>query len=612
MQFYFLHRKAIETLLLAKLFRFFIDFFHNMVNRCFLCKWRTDKYPQRSFHKFPSNNELRQKWLDILGKSNVDIGRRTSLCNLHFEDDCFRIGLVYGRRVLKKGSLPTLHLIKSETSNPNSLELQHPITNTVQTKDRTSDLHTDSNLVEVPIEICLPERSPGNSLIKNEKLNSKWMNNTVGWESKPDRLCSTQIDFHSNPNQFTNCPVNEEDRHTVVKGIKTEIFSDEEEEISKCTQDLKVKKEGKINEEECHMLEIVIKSEVCDNVIEGNEECKVTEQPEDAVVRVGEKINQKEYQQLPNKEVIIKKEIKEEVNGLSEDYIAKIKDEVDVKEEVLHKEYFTQYTYNCNAANDVFDREEMHKELKKELKRKRNCERQRAYYHRQKDLKKNEEKKIKKVPKTNAERQREFRQRKAEKSYGDIAQTTQGIGDVMIEPFNTQNTSNLRHTGSARTAYNTMADQPVEPMDLTDLQLPSRSNLLTEVQDAAVSRPAMPFSELPTIATPKSKAQKQREYRQRIAASRTAAQAIAARKSDAERQRNCRLRRAVNSALVNGSLESTTASSSRSAVKSNDVQTGTQRQLTDHQPQTLAAEPTQITVQPGASDQIEVHQAQST
>ncbi|XP_050672007.1 glutamic acid-rich protein-like isoform X4 [Leptidea sinapis] len=450
MQFYFLHRKAIETLLLAKLFRFFIDFFHNMVNRCFLCKWRTDKYPQRSFHKFPSNNELRQKWLDILGKSNVDIGRRTSLCNLHFEDDCFRIGLVYGRRVLKKGSLPTLHLIKSETSNPNSLELQHPITNTVQTKDRTSDLHTDSNLVEVPIEICLPERSPGNSLIKNEKLNSKWMNNTVGWESKPDRLCSTQIDFHSNPNQFTNCPVNEEDRHTVVKGIKTEIFSDEEEEISKCTQDLKVKKEGKINEEECHMLEIVIKSEVCDNVIEGNEECKVTEQPEDAVVRVGEKINQKEYQQLPNKEVIIKKEIKEEVNGLSEDYIAKIKDEVDVKEEVLHKEYFTQYTYNCNAANDVFDREEMHKELKKELKRKRNCERQRAYYHRQKDLKKNEEKKIKKVPKTNAERQREFRQRKAEKSYGDIAQTTQGIGDVMIEPFNTQNTSNLRHTGSAR------------------------------------------------------------------------------------------------------------------------------------------------------------------
>lgn len=62
----------------------------------------------------------------------------------------------------------------------------------------------------------------------------------------------------------------------------------------------------------------------------------------------------------------------------------------------------------------------------KELKRKRNCERQRAYYQRQKDLKKNE-KKIKKerkkketVPKSNAERQRKFRQRSAEKSYVDM------------------------------------------------------------------------------------------------------------------------------------------------------------------------------------------------
>ncbi|CAH0720589.1 unnamed protein product, partial [Brenthis ino] len=70
---------------------------------------------------------------------------------------------------------------------------------------------------------------------------------------------------------------------------------------------------------------------------------------------------------------------------------------------------------NVLLAKHHSDAEEKHKELKKELKRKRHCERQRAYYHRQKKLKKNEGKK--KVPKTNAERQREFRQRKAEKSY---------------------------------------------------------------------------------------------------------------------------------------------------------------------------------------------------
>ncbi|CAG5075517.1 Protein of unknown function, partial [Cotesia congregata] len=134
------------------------------------------------------------------------------------------------------------------------------------------------------------------------------------------------------------------------------------------------------------------------------------------------------------------------------------------------------------------------------------------------------------------------------------------------------------------TAYNhIMADQPDEPMDL--IVLPPRI----------------------------SKAQKQREYRQRIAASRTSAQVIAARKSDAKRQRNRRLRKAANLVRVSSSLESTTALSSHSGARSNDVQTGAQRQLTHQQRRTLAAEPTQITVQPGtSSDQIEVQQAQST
>ncbi|XP_044581138.1 uncharacterized protein LOC123262784 isoform X2 [Cotesia glomerata] len=128
-----------------------------------------------------------------------------------------------------------------------------------------------------------------------------------------------------------------------------------------------------------------------------------------------------------------------------------------------------------------------------------------------------------------------------------------------------------------------MADQPDEPMDV--IVLPPRI----------------------------SKAQKQREYRQRIAASRTSAQVIAARKSDAERQRNRRLRKAANLARISSSLESTTALSSHSGARSNDVQTSAQRQLTHQQRRTSAAEPAQITVQPGtSSDQIEVQQAQST
>ncbi|XP_074114915.1 uncharacterized protein LOC141537685 [Cotesia typhae] len=128
-----------------------------------------------------------------------------------------------------------------------------------------------------------------------------------------------------------------------------------------------------------------------------------------------------------------------------------------------------------------------------------------------------------------------------------------------------------------------MEDEPDEPMDLT------------------------------TLSPPKSKAQKQREYRKRIAASRTSTQVIAARKSDAERQRNRRLRKAANLARVCNSLELTTASSSRSGARSNDVQTGAQQQLAHQQCRTSTAGPTKITIQPGtSSDQSEAQQAQFT
>ncbi|XP_047993196.1 uncharacterized protein LOC125231705 [Leguminivora glycinivorella] len=139
-----------------------------------------------------------------------------------------------------------------------------------------------------------------------------------------------------------------------------------------------------------------------------------------------------------------------------------------------------------------------------------------------------------------------------------------------------------------RTANNhAMADQPDEPMGLTDLPPPSTSNM---TQDAAVSTSAMPFAEPLITAAPKSKAQRQREYRQRIAASRTPAEVITARAAETARKRNYRLR------VSAGWLQSTTASSSSATGRS-----------------TLAAEPVQTTVRPStSSDLVQVQQAQST
>ncbi|XP_018365043.1 PREDICTED: THAP domain-containing protein 1-like [Trachymyrmex cornetzi] len=79
-----------------------------MVYTCWVCKWRGDKEPKRSFHKFPSCENERKKWKHILG-INVVLGARTTICSLHFTEDCFHYG-VHGRRLLKEGSFPSLYL----------------------------------------------------------------------------------------------------------------------------------------------------------------------------------------------------------------------------------------------------------------------------------------------------------------------------------------------------------------------------------------------------------------------------------------------------------------------------------------------------------------------
>ncbi|XP_044757122.1 THAP domain-containing protein 1-like [Coccinella septempunctata] len=133
-----------------------------MVRSCFLCKWRNDKLPRRSLHRFPLNKNFRQKWLDILGKSNVSIGKHTSLCSIHFEEDCFRYGLICGTKILKDGSLPTLYLPNSNSENlaidfdelkppetmmENTCNMRHPISKEVKMKDSTSDLNNADKLV---------------------------------------------------------------------------------------------------------------------------------------------------------------------------------------------------------------------------------------------------------------------------------------------------------------------------------------------------------------------------------------------------------------------------------------------------------------------------------
>ncbi|XP_041982402.1 uncharacterized protein LOC121735606 [Aricia agestis] len=74
---------------------------------CFGCGWRGYEEPRRSYHRFPTDANLQQQWLDAIGKTGP-VNRRTALCNIHFEESCFRYGLVRGHRILRMGSVPTL------------------------------------------------------------------------------------------------------------------------------------------------------------------------------------------------------------------------------------------------------------------------------------------------------------------------------------------------------------------------------------------------------------------------------------------------------------------------------------------------------------------------
>ncbi|XP_025829960.1 THAP domain-containing protein 1-like isoform X2 [Agrilus planipennis] len=84
-----------------------------MVQYCFICKWKANKEPRRSFHKFPSGESDKKKWLNIIGKDDVNVGKRASVCSIHFKKSCFRYGLVNNREMLKPKSVPSLYLVKT-------------------------------------------------------------------------------------------------------------------------------------------------------------------------------------------------------------------------------------------------------------------------------------------------------------------------------------------------------------------------------------------------------------------------------------------------------------------------------------------------------------------
>ncbi|CAI6346554.1 unnamed protein product [Macrosiphum euphorbiae] len=130
----------------------------NNYNACIFCLRSIKLNPGLSLHNFPKDQALRLKWMEACGFSESDIYPKRKLCSVHFEKNCYT-GL--NKNVLKRGSIPTLHIKKkcNETVNAPSTPRVHDlipvqptssIDNSAEIQKRKLDLSPDKIMSEEP------------------------------------------------------------------------------------------------------------------------------------------------------------------------------------------------------------------------------------------------------------------------------------------------------------------------------------------------------------------------------------------------------------------------------------------------------------------------------
>ncbi|CAH2099066.1 unnamed protein product [Euphydryas editha] len=128
-----------------------------------------------SFYKIPADENLKKQWLESIKQHcDIDLNKYSFVCSRHFEKECFgktfswlkngklkkgccptiflnyknfrRYGAVYGRKILKDGCLPTLHLTKNDIKkeSDNSVDIVQEIS--TDTGLLAAHLHTEVNI----------------------------------------------------------------------------------------------------------------------------------------------------------------------------------------------------------------------------------------------------------------------------------------------------------------------------------------------------------------------------------------------------------------------------------------------------------------------------------
>ncbi|XP_042260975.1 uncharacterized protein LOC121892169 [Thunnus maccoyii] len=74
-----------------------------------LCQASSKYNKVLSFHTFPSDVDIRQRWFIAIRRGNCTVGPHTRVCSRHFKKEDFReLVSKIGRRLLKKGAVPSL------------------------------------------------------------------------------------------------------------------------------------------------------------------------------------------------------------------------------------------------------------------------------------------------------------------------------------------------------------------------------------------------------------------------------------------------------------------------------------------------------------------------
>ncbi|XP_076299443.1 uncharacterized protein LOC143218242 [Lasioglossum baleicum] len=79
-----------------------------MVQTCCIknCKERQNRDTNISFHKFPKDPELREKWIKAINCENFEPSAHSRVCSKHFESDCFVGNSWSSKRNLRYDTIP--------------------------------------------------------------------------------------------------------------------------------------------------------------------------------------------------------------------------------------------------------------------------------------------------------------------------------------------------------------------------------------------------------------------------------------------------------------------------------------------------------------------------